>query len=86
VYASYAVMGMIDKIKNNALPVIIDCGVDDFLIEHNRELHRRLVYSKVPHDYIERPGAHTWEYWQEALPYQVLFFDKVLQANGSKVK
>ena len=81
-YDQNAVIGMIDKIKANKLALIIDCGVDDFLIEPNRELHRRLVYSKVPHDYTERPGAHTWEYWENALPYQVLFFSKVFKSNG----
>lgn len=82
VYAANAVMNMVDKIKNNKLPTIIDCGVDDFLIETNRELHRRLVYAKVPHEYIERPGAHTWEYWENALPTHLLFFQGVLKSNG----
>ena len=77
-YAKYAVLRMIDTIKANKLPLIIDCGVDDFLIEPNRELHRRLVYNKVEHDYTERPGAHTWEYWENALPYHVLFFSKII--------
>ncbi|WP_264565129.1 alpha/beta hydrolase [Flavobacterium sp. N3904] len=82
VYASHAVLNMVEKMKINKLGLIMDCGVDDFLIEPNRELHRRLVYSKVPHDYTERPGAHTWEYWENALPYQVLFFSKILKSNG----
>lgn len=84
-YDQNAVIGMIDKIKANKLALIIDCGVDDFLIEPNRELHRRLVYNKVSHEYTERPGAHTWEYWENALPYQVLFFSKVLKSNGALV-
>lgn len=81
-YVQNAVIGMVDKMKSNKLSLIIDCGVDDFLIEPNRELHRRLVYAKVPHDYTERPGAHTWEYWENALPYQVLLFSKILKNNG----
>lgn len=81
-YSQNAVIGMVDKIKANKLALIIDCGVDDFLIEPNRELHRRLVYAKVPHDYTERPGAHTWEYWENSLPYQVLFFSKIVKNNG----
>lgn len=81
-YDQNAVMGMVDKIKTNKLALIIDCGVDDFLIEPNRELHRRLVYAKVAHDYTERPGAHTWEYWENALPYQILFFSKIFKSNG----
>ena len=86
VYDSYAVIGMVTKMKENKLDLIIDCGVDDFLIESNRELHRRLLYAKVPHDYTERPGAHTWEYWENALPYYILFFDKVFKKNGVTVK
>lgn len=81
-YQSFAVMNMIGKIKSNQLPLIIDCGVSDFLIESNRELHRRLVYYQVPHDYIERPGAHTWDYWENALPFQVLYFNKIFKSNG----
>ncbi|MEO7977222.1 alpha/beta hydrolase-fold protein [Flavobacterium sp.] len=80
-YEQHAVLNMADKIKDNKLPLIIDCGVDDFLIEANRELHRRLVYNKVEHDYTERPGAHTWEYWENSLPYHVLFFSKILNKN-----
>jgi len=82
-YKRYAVMDKIDAIKENKLPLYIDCGVDDFLIENNRELHRRLVYNKIPHEYTERPGAHTWEYWDNALSYHVLFFSKILKGNGS---
>lgn len=80
-YEQHAVLNMIDKMKANKLPLIIDCGIDDFLIEPNKELHRRLVYNKVQHDYTERPGAHTWEYWENSLPYHVLFFSKILLKN-----
>ena len=86
VYVSNAVLNMVDKMKSNKLELIIDCGVDDFLIESNKELHRRLVYSKVPHDYTERPGAHTWEYWENALPNHVLFFSKIIKNNAASVK
>ncbi|KVV14042.1 alpha/beta hydrolase family protein [Flavobacterium sp. TAB 87] len=74
----HAVLEMVGRMKINNISLIIDCGVDDFLIESNRELHRRLVYAKIPHDYTERPGAHTWTYWENALPYQLLFFSKIL--------
>ncbi|WP_163395548.1 alpha/beta hydrolase [Flavobacterium limi] len=85
-YEQHAVLNMIDKMKANRLPLIIDCGVDDFLIEPNRELHRRLLYNKVEHDYTERPGAHTWEYWENSLPYHVLFFSKILLKNQEVAK
>lgn len=85
-YEQNSVLRMADKIKSNKLPLIIDCGVDDFLIEPNRELHRRLVYNKVDHDYTERPGAHTWDYWENSLPYHVLFFNKILLKNQVTAK
>lgn len=81
-WAAYSVVNMADKMKTNGLKLVIDCGVDDFLIEPNRELHRRLVFNQTPHDYSERPGGHSWEFWQNALPYQVLFFSKVLNVNS----
>lgn len=80
-YDANSVLRMIDKIKANKMPLTIDIGMDDFLIESNREFHRRMVYEKVPHEYTERPGAHTWEYWENSLPYHVLFFSKILKAN-----
>ncbi|MDO1445452.1 alpha/beta hydrolase-fold protein [Rhodocytophaga aerolata] len=81
-YAAHSVVNMADQIKANDVKLIIDCGVDDFLIEPNRELHRRLVYNKVTHDYTERPGGHTWDYWENSLPYHVLFFNKILKSNS----
>jgi putative tributyrin esterase len=81
-FKPYSIVNLTEKIKENNLALLIDCGVDDFLIESNRELHRRLVYNKTPHDYIERPGAHSWQYWEDALPYHFLFFNKFLKKNN----
>ena len=81
-FAANSVLSLLDALGRNGLPFIIDCGVDDGLLEINREVHRRLVYQQVPHDYTERPGGHTWAYWQSALPYQVLFLTQVLRGNG----
>lgn len=83
-YSEYTIVGMTEKLKANDVKLMFDVGVDDFLIEPNRDLHRRLLANGTPHDYIERPGAHTWPYWQNALPFQLLFFANVLQANGVK--
>jgi len=86
IFMNNSIVNMVQAIQKNKLPIIIDCGVDDFLIESNRELHRRLVYNNTPHDYSERPGAHSWEYWQNSLPYHLLFFSKVLKNNGVAVE
>ncbi|MEZ0607294.1 alpha/beta hydrolase [Fibrella sp. WM1] len=82
-WAAYSVIALADRMKANGLKLVIDCGVDDFLIEPNRELHRRLVFNQTSHDYSERPGGHSWDYWQNSLPYHVVFFTNVLKANGT---
>ena len=80
-YSDYSIISMTEVIKKNGTKLIFDCGVDDFLIEPNRELHRRLLFNQTPHDYSERPGGHSWDYWQNSLPHHVLFFYEVLKAN-----
>jgi S-formylglutathione hydrolase FrmB len=84
-YPGYTMVTLADRLKTNGLALIFDIGVDDFLINGNRDLHQQLLANGTPHDYIERPGGHTWGYWENALPYQLLFFSKVLKANGVQI-
>ena len=78
-FNTYTAVGLVDQLKNQELSLIIDCGVDDFLIETNRQMHSLLMEKKIDHEYIERPGAHTWNYWTEALPVQFFFLSKSLK-------
>lgn len=60
--------------KTGPLPKIhIDCGTDDYLLSHNRQLHNTLTQLKIPHHYIEYPGAHTWDYWDTHIPESLEF-------------
>ncbi|MBC6368540.1 alpha/beta hydrolase family protein [Algoriphagus sp. AK58] len=81
IFNPYTAVGMVDRMKTNGLALIIDCGVEDFLIETNRQIHQLLVANGTPHEYIERPGAHTWQYWTEALPVHLFFFNKYLKRD-----
>ncbi|MBE3582566.1 MAG: esterase family protein [Limnochordaceae bacterium] len=46
------------------LPTLsFDCGTEDFLLPQNREFHRFLTEHGIPHQYLEHPGSHTWDYW-----------------------
>jgi S-formylglutathione hydrolase FrmB len=78
-FSTFTAVGLVDRMKANGLALILDCGVDDFLIETNRQIHQLLLENGTPHEYIERPGAHTWPYWTEALPVHLLFFDRYLK-------
>lgn len=68
------VVNMLGLVENNNLNLIIDCGVDDFFIDVNRELHKKMLVLKIKHDYIERPEKHNIDYWENSLKFQVLFF------------
>ena len=47
-------------------PIIsFDCGVDDYLLSHNRDLHVYLDQVGLTHNYTEHPGDHTWDYWDD---------------------
>jgi S-formylglutathione hydrolase FrmB len=70
----HTVMGQLHLLTPGALKIIIDCGTGDFFYEVNERLHKELLYRNIPHDYISRPGVHNWEYWSNAIRYQVLFF------------
>ena len=67
------VINLLHLLTPNSLALIIDCGTDDFFYQVNQNLHQQLLYHNIPHDYITRPGGHTWPYWTNAVKYQLLF-------------
>jgi len=56
-----------------------DCGVEDFLLAHNRDFHAHLQRLQIAHTYHEFPGSHNWEYWdlhiREALAFHCVHFN-----------
>ena len=75
------VINMVNLIKSANLAIIFDCGVSDFFIEVNRSLNKKMLDLKIPHDYIERPGEHNREYWNNSIHYQTLFFHQFFSKN-----
>jgi S-formylglutathione hydrolase FrmB len=67
------VINMLNLLTPNSLAIIIDCGSDDFFFKVNENLHQQLLYRNIPHDFITRPGGHTWPYWTNAVKYQFMF-------------
>lgn len=50
--------------RTKALPFLyLDCGTEDFLIAGNRDFSALLIEKKVPHEFRQLPGGHTWPYW-----------------------
>ena len=77
-WSANSVITLASTLPPGELVISMDCGVDDFFISVNRNLHELLLTNKVPHDYTERPGGHNWEYWSNAIKYQMLFISNHL--------
>lgn len=80
---SLTVINNVATIKKAKLAIIIDCGVNDPFIGMNRTFHDSLLKAEAPHDYIERPGTHGWKYWNNAVKYQMLFFNNFFTLANS---
>jgi S-formylglutathione hydrolase FrmB len=69
--------------KAGVLPSIrIDCGTEDFLLEDSRWLHRELGKLKVAHEYVEGPGDHNWDYWDQQVQQALVFHGRALRLEG----
>ncbi len=64
---------LVHQLNNKDLNIVLDCGVDDFFIDVNRILHQTLTGLKIDHEYIERPGKHNWDYWNNAIQFQMYY-------------
>lgn len=68
-----------ERLKPEERPLLrIDCGVDDFLLDSNREFHAYLNTIGYTHEYEEFPGAHTWDYWDVHVQEAVAFHKRNL--------
>ena len=68
-----SVINLTYLVQNKSYPLLFDCGTEDFFYPVNKKLHEKLLANGIPHDFISRPGAHSWEYWANAVGYQMLF-------------
>lgn len=80
-WEKYTVINLLHLIKPNSLALIIDCGTEDFFFRVNENLHQQMLYRNIAHDYITRPGAHNWNYWANAVQYQLLFMSNFFKSQ-----
>ena len=70
------VINLTHLLSPNKLAIIFDVGRNDFFYEVNVALHNKLTDRNIPHDFTVRPGVHNFEYWENAISYQMMFFSK----------
>jgi S-formylglutathione hydrolase FrmB len=60
----------------NRIPIRMDCGTEDFLLNENRWFHAHLRSVGYEHEYEEYPGAHTWDYWDRHVSEGIAFHER----------
>ena len=56
------------------LPALwMNCGREDWLLECSRGLHAIFDQRRIPHEYSEDAGDHSWGYWNRVAPRALRF-------------
>lgn len=62
----YKIVQGLSLSRVSALPYFyLDCGTEDFLVTSNEQFATLLREKKIPHEYRELPGDHSWPYWNQ---------------------
>lgn len=54
------------------------CGTSDYFLQTNREFVSQLSSRKIPYEYHETAGGHTWEYWDAAVQPMLRAMERTL--------
>lgn len=79
-----SVINLVYKLTPNSLQITFDCGTSDFFYGVNCRLHEKLLERNIPHDFTVRPGSHNWEYWENSIAYQSVFFHHFFEKAKQK--
>lgn len=53
--------------------IYMACGIEDFLNNENKSYHNFLVSENIEHTYVESPGIHDWNFWNEYIEKAILW-------------
>ena len=62
----FDIVGKLDAARVPSLPYFyFDCGTEDapWIFSTNRELAVLMFEKKIPHEFRQLPGDHSWAYW-----------------------
>jgi len=70
------IFDLVENFPANQLAVLpyfyFDCGTEDPLatvFTSNRDLAKLMFDKKIPHEFRELPGDHSWAYWDQQIPH-----------------
>lgn len=85
-WEEFCVMNQLYRLKPTSIRILFDCGTSDFFYPMNQRLHELMVYRRIEHDFISRPGGHTWDYWTNSIKFQLVFFDNYFKDMAAAAK
>ena len=62
----FDIIGKLSPARISSLPYFyFDCGTEDapLIFPSNRELSGLMLEKKIPHEFRQLPGDHSWAYW-----------------------
>ena len=77
----FEILGKLTPARINSLPYFyFDCGTEDspLIFPYNRELSGLMYEKKIPHEFRELPGDHSWGYWDRQI-------QEILRIAGQKM-
>ena len=65
-----------------------DCGTEDAprIFNANHELDERMLQKKIPHEYRELPGNHSWGYWDSQVQEVLKIAAQKIRVTNAPVK
>ena len=78
-WAPYTSISYLENNVEKQKPMIVDCGIQDHLIDCNREFVNKANSLNLPIMYVERPGVHNSEYWKKSIWIHFEYFSRIIQ-------
>ena len=85
----FQIINQLTPARISSLPFFyFDCGTEDspLIAPHNRELAALMSEKKIPHEYRELPGDHSWAYWDKQIQEVLELASQKLRMPGRKTK
>lgn len=73
-WSKNSVENLVYLLKGSSLELVFECGKSDVFYDSNIKFHELLKAMSFKHDFTERMGDHSWEFWPNSLKYQMLYF------------
>ena len=68
----FAIIRNLPAARVASLPYFyFDCGTGDasIIFPYNRDLAQLMFDKKIPHEFRQLPGDHSWAYWDQQIPH-----------------